>query len=216
KKEMEEEKERKKPVLIEKKLVEEEYKKYVSFPKIKEEKNLYAMLIQDLDSINKKLLSTLDSLGKSQIFQITGDPSENKDVVGNLQREFHQDAFSLTERIRNRFKELAHNPRPIQHYLMHYDTKRHRLLETLDSDQMKFLYIIRWELFEPILKNVNVLHKMLYELLNLLNSKNKSDMTYLKQEQENYFKDSKISALYCLQIVSSLEKKLNSWKEKMD
>jgi hypothetical protein len=185
-----------------------------TFPSLAEEHIVYRDIISEIDKLNGKIKNTLDALKRGNIFILVENISENRNILANFERVFDYEVFDVTERLKRKYKELVLDPKPFYHYTGGLSDIRMKFLENTNSDD-KMHYVIRWELFETLQKNVVSMRRMLFDLLSLLNSKHDLELDILNYSQMTTFQDSKKFVLFCLQCVTSLEKRLNSWKEKM-
>jgi hypothetical protein len=186
----------------------------VQLPNLSEEHIIYRDVISDLDGLNRKVKGVLSSLRKSNVYIFWDTVSTNNDALQNYENLFDYEVVDNTERLKRKYKELLDSPKNLFYYTDKLPSYKLRLLDSKPSDD-KMYYIIRWELLDSIFKNAKTMHKLLFDFLALLNSKSESDISSLNHSQITVFQESKKMVLFCLQCTTSLEKRLNSWKEKM-
>ncbi|PJZ53666.1 LIC_10450 family protein [Leptospira adleri] len=175
------------------------------------ETNIIEKRISDLTKIKERIHSVLNNLQNSKIFEITGDPSENKNIIGNLNREFDIEFFQKLDKILNYHKELTTYPRSVNYYTAKYESSRKQLLQskTLDSEKLKLVTL--WEMQEMMLGLIQKLKKMVLNTLNVLNTKNDNHIKQLAYNQQQMFRDSRTALLYCSEDISSLLISLERW-----
>ncbi|MBM9500031.1 hypothetical protein JWG44_07180 [Leptospira sp. 201903071] len=175
------------------------------------ETNIVEKRISDLTKIKERIHSVLNNLQNSKIFEITGDPSENKNIIGNLNREFDIEFFQKLDKILNYHKELTTYPRSVNYYTAKYESSRKQLLQskTLDSEKLKLVTL--WEMQEMMLGLIQKLKKMVLNTLNVLNTKNDNHIKQLAYNQQQMFRDSRTALLYCSEDISSLLISLERW-----
>ena len=164
-------------------------------------------ILEDKD----RILSTLANVKNSRIFELTGDPSENKNIVSNFTREFESEVFHILENLHNRFKEITSFPKSINHYSMNYSYVQKDFLATLENDKLRLDYVLRWEIQEPSLLLVKKFAKMVIDLLGVLNKKEEDQIKTLSFQNQTLFRDSKSAALYCLNDLDFLKRSIENW-----
>ncbi|WP_061224455.1 LIC_10450 family protein [Leptospira weilii] len=167
--------------------------------------------ISELAKIKERIHSVLNNLQNSKIFEITGDPSENKNIVGNLNREFDIEFFQKLDRILNYHKELTTYPRSVNYYTAKYESSRKQILQSKNTDSEKLKLVTLWEMQELMFGLVQKLKKMVLNTLNILNMKNDNHIKQLPYNQQQMFRDSRAALLYCSEDISSLLISLERW-----
>ncbi|AXR67186.1 LIC_10450 family protein [Leptospira mayottensis] len=167
--------------------------------------------ISELAKIKERIHSVLNNLQNSKIFEITGDPSENKNIIGNLNREFDIEFFQKLDRILNYHKELTTYPRSVNYYTAKYESSRKQILQSKNTDSEKLKLVTLWEMQELMLGLVQKLKKMVLNTLNVLNMKNDNHIKQLSYNQQQMFRDSRTALLYCSEDISSLLISLERW-----
>ncbi|EMY11904.1 hypothetical protein LEP1GSC043_1574 [Leptospira weilii str. Ecochallenge] len=161
--------------------------------------------------MKERINSVLNNLQNSKIFEITGDPSENKNIVGNLNREFDIEFFQKLDRILNYHKELTTYPRSVNYYTAKYESSRKQILQSKNTDGEKLKLVTLWEMQELMFGLVQKLKKMVLNTLNILNMKNDNHIKQLSYNQQQMFRDSRTALLYCSEDISSLLISLERW-----
>ncbi|RHX85183.1 LIC_10450 family protein [Leptospira stimsonii] len=175
------------------------------------ETNIVEKRISDLMKIKERIHSVLNNLQNSKIFEITGDPSENKNIIGNLNREFDIEFFQKLDKILNYHKELTTYPRSVNYYTAKYESSRKQLLLSKTPDSEKLKLVTLWEMQEMMLGLIQKLKKMVLNTLNVLNTKNDNHIKQLAYNQQQMFRDSRTALLYCSEDISSLLISLERW-----
>ena len=178
---------------------------------ILDEKRYVFDLLKCIDKDKDRILSTLANVKNSRIFELTGDPSENKNIVSNFTREFESEVFHILENLHNRFKEITSFPKSINHYSMNYSYVQKDFLATLENDKLRLDYVLRWEIQEPSLLLVKKFAKMVIDLLGVLNKKEEDQIKTLSFQNQTLFRDSKSAALYCLNDLDFLKRSIENW-----
>ncbi|MDV6234343.1 hypothetical protein CH379_001695 [Leptospira ellisii] len=184
---------------------------YGAGPASSGESNLIEKRISELTKIKDRIHSVLNNLSNSKIFEITGDPSENKNIIGNLNREFDIEFFQKLDKILNYHKELTTYPRSVNYYTAKYESSRKQILQSKTSDSEKLKLVTLWEMQEMSLGLVQKLKKMVLNTLNVLNTKNDNHIKQLPYNQQQMFRDSRTALLYCSEDISSLLISLERW-----
>lgn len=169
--------------------------------------------VQQFQKIKDRIESVLNNIRNSKIFEATGDPSENKNIVGNLAREFDIEFFQKLEKILNYHKELTSYPRSITYYVAKYESYRKQALQSKTSDLEKLKLVIRWEMQELLLDLARKLKKMVLNALNVLNTKNENHLKQVAYNQQQMYKDARSALLYCSEDIGALLISLQKWAD---
>ncbi|WP_039948600.1 LIC_10450 family protein [Leptospira fainei] len=161
--------------------------------------------------IKERIESVLNNIRNSKIFEATGDPSENKNIIGNLNREYDLEFFQKLDKILNYHKELTAFPRSITYYVAKYESGRKQALQSRSGDHEKLQLVIRWEMQEMLLSLTKKLKKMMLDTLNVLNTKNDNHLKQIAYNQQQMFKDARSALLYCSEDVGALLISLQKW-----
>ncbi|WP_061272928.1 LIC_10450 family protein [Leptospira interrogans] len=173
--------------------------------------NVIEKKISELTKLKERIHSVLNNLQNSKIFEITGDPSENKNIIGNLNREFDIEFFQKLDRLVNYHKELTTYPRSVNYYTAKFEFSKKQILQSKNTDAEKLKLVTLWEMQELMLGLVQKLKKMVLSALNVLNTKNDNHIKQLPYNQQQMFRDSRTALLYCSEDISSLLISLESW-----
>ncbi|PJZ26938.1 hypothetical protein CH352_02930 [Leptospira hartskeerlii] len=169
--------------------------------------------VQQFQKIKDRIESVLNNIRNSKIFEATGDPSENKNIVGNLAREFDIEFFQKLDKILNYHKELTSYPRSITYYIAKYESHRKQALQSKTSDMEKLKLVIRWEMQELLLDLARKLKKMVLNALNVLNTKNENHLKQVAYNQQQMYKDARSALLYCSEDIGGLLISLQKWAD---
>ncbi len=180
---------------------------------ISDERRYIFDLIKCIEKNKDRIVSTLLNVQNSRIFEITGDPSENKNIISNFSRDFDSEIFRMIENFQNRFKEITTFPKSTHHYSMNYSLSQKDLLTSLETDKMRLDYILRWEIQEPALLLIKKFAKMVTSVLSVLNTKEEDQIKTLTYQQQTLFRDSKTAAIYCLNDLDFLKRSIENWKD---
>ncbi|MEM7184906.1 MAG: hypothetical protein AAF518_28690 [Spirochaetota bacterium] len=170
-------------------------------------------IIKSLETMNERILSALDDVEVSNIFLLTGDPSENKNIIGNFKREFSHDIVFETNSIREKYNEILSYPREMKYYVAQYSLGKQSILHQMPNDDERYNRILRWELTERLQQNSLSLRKMLYNLLTILNMKKENESELTDNAKRELFQGAKNSILFCIQGISVAEEKLQNWQK---
>ncbi|EMY77928.1 hypothetical protein LEP1GSC060_2641 [Leptospira weilii serovar Ranarum str. ICFT] len=177
------------------------------------EGNAIEKRISELTKIKERIHSVLNNIQNSKIFEVTGDPSENKNIIGNLNREFDLEFFQKLDQILNYYKELTTYPRSVNYYISKYESSRKQILQSKSTDAEKLKLVTLWEMQEMMLGLVQKLKKMVLNALNVLNTKNDNHIKLLPYNHQQMFRDSRTALLYCSEDISSLLISLGKWAD---
>ncbi|TGK07569.1 hypothetical protein EHO59_05560 [Leptospira semungkisensis] len=169
--------------------------------------------VQQFQKVKERIESVLNNIRNSKIFEATGDPSDNKNIVGNLTREFDIEFFQKLDKILNYHKELTSYPRSITYYTAKYESHRKQALQSKSSDQEKLKLVIRWEMQEMLLSLARKLKKMVLNALNVLNTKNENHLKQVAYNQQQMYKDARSALLYCSEDIGALLISLQKWAD---
>ncbi|MCB1177248.1 MAG: hypothetical protein KDK36_06690 [Leptospiraceae bacterium] len=183
-------------------------------PKVREEERLFVeYLVKELKKNWDRASGILTNLKNSKVFDITGDPSENKNIIGNLHRDFEQEVFHGVEDISSKFKEITAFPKTITSYSMYYNKSQKDKLLLVGNDRAKLDMILSWEMQSGISNQLKKFGKMMSELMYLINQKSASGLLKsLNPQQHKLFEDAKTSALFCLGEVDALRRLVEKWQ----
>ncbi|TGK17875.1 hypothetical protein EHO61_10415 [Leptospira fluminis] len=167
--------------------------------------------LSEFQRIKERIESVLNNIRSSKIFEATGDPSENKNIVGNLNREYDLEFFQKLDKILNYHKELTSFPRSITYYTAKYESSKKQILQSKTNDFDKLQLVIRWEMQEMLLSLSKKLKKMVLDTLNVLNTKNENHLKQIAYNQQQMFKDARSALLYCSEDIGATLISLQKW-----
>jgi hypothetical protein len=191
-----------------------EIEKQISVPKNREEEKMFIhevikLLTKNWTSIN----SALTNIKNSKIFDITGDPSENRNIMANIQRDFDQDIHYQIENIEYKHKEITSHPKSITFYTLNYSKSQRETLKGIVSDKHKFDLILSWEMQNNLSQFVTTFIKMISELLTLMNTKTTAGhVKMLNSVQQQMFEDAKQVCLICMRDIDQIRRLVSEWK----
>lgn len=171
-------------------------------------------MMKELEVVKNRINSVLINIKSSRIFEITGDPSENQNIIGNLTRDFDVEAFQNLDKLSNYLKELISYPRAINYYTAKFERSRKDDLREARSEKEKLDLVIRWEMQEGFTLCLDKLKVLILSLLNVLNMKSDTHIKQLQYPNQLMFTDAKNAAIYCSQDVERLIRELEDWKYK--
>jgi len=168
----------------------------------------------DIMSAHRERLEyILLNLKNSKIFEITGDPSENKNIIGNFQREIDLQVFQEIEKATRTHQEMQSFPRPITYYMSkasHENREKAKDLAT-DKDRLDFLYSI--EMKRNILHCLQLLKTFSTQLISLINIKSETQVKQLLYQNQILFVDSKTAAIFYTQELDGILSECQKWTE---
>ncbi|TGK12869.1 hypothetical protein EHO60_03050 [Leptospira fletcheri] len=167
--------------------------------------------LSEFQRIKERIESVLNNIRSSKIFEATGDPSENKNIVGNLNREYDLEFFQKLDKILNYHKELTSFPRSITYYTAKYESSKKQILQSKTNDFEKLQLVIRWEMQEMLLSLSKKLKKMVLDTLNVLNTKNENHLKQIAYNHQQMFKDARSALLYCSEDIGATLMSLQKW-----
>ncbi len=186
----------------------------VKIPTVREEERAFIQyIVKDLEKNWHRANGVLTNLKNSKVFDITGDPSENKNIIGNIQRDFEQEVLHGIDNILAKYKEITTYPKSISSYTMNYNRVQKDKLLLAVTDRAKLDMILSWEMQSNIVNQLKNFGKKMSELMYLINEKSASGLIKaLNPQQQKLFEDAKTSALFCLGEVDSLRRNVEKWQ----
>ncbi|MCB1141170.1 MAG: hypothetical protein H7A24_01735 [Leptospiraceae bacterium] len=184
-------------------------------PTNREEEKLFIqdilkLLLKNWDRIN----AALTNLKNSKIFDITGDPSENRNIIANIQRDFEQDIYDQIEKLEYKHKEISSHPKSLSFYTLNYTKLQKEVLKGILNDKGKMDQILSWEMQLGFTNFVSKFGKMISELLNLMNMKTtQGHIKALNSAQQQMFEDAKQVSVMCIQDIDIIRRNVEEWKE---
>ncbi len=193
---------------------ESESKSTIKIPATRDEERVFIQfVVKELEKNWDRASGVLTNLKNSKVFEITGDPSENHNIMGNLQRDFEQEILHGIDTIVAKYKELTTYPKSISSYSMNYNRAMKDKLQTFVTDRAKLDYILSLEMQATVLNQLNKFGKMMSELMFLINQKTASGtLKTLNHHQQKMFDDAKTSSLFCLGEIDQLRRAIEKWQ----
>lgn len=179
--------------------------------KDKTERDKIDNFLKRIEEAKARINAALVNIKSSRIFEITGDPSENQNIIGNLTREFDVEVFQHIEAATNYLKELTFYPRAINYYTAKFERTKRKELANAD-DKQKLHLVIRWEMQEAFTKICENLKALTISLLEVLNMKKESQIKQLQYMNQMLFRNAKDATFYVFQDVEKLIQELEDWK----
>ncbi|TGN19472.1 LIC_10450 family protein [Leptospira idonii] len=169
--------------------------------------------IKVLGTYKERANAIIKNLQSSRIFEITGDPSENKNIVGNLAREMEAQVFEVIDKMIDLHKEMTSYPRPITYYISKAPADKREEMKTIDSDKEKLdnLHLFEMQRFTEII--VRDLKKLSLQLMNILNLKSDSQVKQLQYPNQLMYVDAKNASLYFSQDLDKTIMEVDNWKK---
>ncbi len=152
------------------------------------------------------------NIQSSRIFEVTGDPSENKNIVGNLAREFEAQVFEATDKMVDLHKEMTSYPRPITYYISKAPADMREDMKMIDSDREKLEKLHIFEMQKHTTMIVNDMKKLSLQLLNILNLKSDIQVKQLQYANQLMYIDAKNASLYFAQDLDKTILEIENWK----
>ncbi len=180
---------------------------------IQEYKFYFAKILKSLGKDKDRINSSIVNLKNSRYFELIGDPSENKNILSNISREFDTEIFIPLETYSAKLKEITSFPKSINHYTMNYNRIQKDFISSLNSTEIKLDYILQWDLLDNLIILSNKYSKMNTEVLNLLNKK--VDMRILNSVQQSQFEDAKSGIIFCMNDLNYLRRNLDNFQKKV-
>lgn len=198
------------PKLVEPKKFENE----IEIPfSIQEAKFYFAKILKALEKDKDRVNSSIANLKNSRYFELVGDPSENKNILSNITREFDSEVFRTLEIYSSKLKEITTFPKSINHYTMNYNRVQKDFISSLASNELRLDHILQWDLLDNLIILCNKFSKMTTELLSILNKK--TDMKILNSVQLSQFEDAKSGIIFCMNDLNYLRRNLDNYQKKV-
>ncbi|GBF50267.1 hypothetical protein LPTSP4_17920 [Leptospira ryugenii] len=169
-------------------------------------------VIKVLSTYKEKANAIIRNIQSSRIFELTGDPSENKNIVGNLAREFESQIFEGIDKMIDLHKEMTSYPRPITYYISKAPTNMREDMKAIDSDKEKLEKLHLYEMQKHSHTIVKAMKSLSLQLLNILNLKTDSQVKQLQYQNQLMFVDAKNASLYFTQDLDKTIIEIEDWK----
>jgi len=168
--------------------------------------------IKILGTYKERANAMIRNIQSSRIFEVTGDPSENKNIVGNLAREFEAQIFEAIDKMIDLHKEMTSYPRPITYYISKAPSDMREDMKLIDSDREKLDKLHLYEMQRHTSTIVTDMKKLSLQLMNILNLKTDSQVKQLQYPNQLMFVDAKNASLYFSQDLDKTILEVNNWK----
>ena len=180
---------------------------------IQEAKFYFAKILKAIEKNKDRINSSIANFKNSRYFELVGDPSENKNILSNITREFDSEIFKTLEIYSTKLKEITTFPKSINHYTMNFNRTQKDFISSLNSNELRLDYILQWDLLDNLIILCNKFSKMATEVLNIINKK--TDMKVLNSVQLSQFEDAKSGIIFCLNDLNYLRRNLDNYQKKV-
>ncbi|TGN04773.1 LIC_10450 family protein [Leptospira bandrabouensis] len=169
--------------------------------------------IKLLTTYRERVTAIIRNLQSSRIFELTGDPSENKNIVGNFAREMEAQVFEAIDKMVDLHKEMTSYPRPITYYISKAPAEKREEMKFIESDKEKLnrLHLFEMQRLSDII--VKDFKKLSLQLLNILNLKNDIQVKQLQYANQLMYVDAKNASLYFAQDLDKTILDIENWKQ---
>ncbi|TGK46462.1 LIC_10450 family protein [Leptospira bouyouniensis] len=161
----------------------------------------------------ERITAIIRNLQSSRIFELTGDPSENKNIVGNFSREIDATVFEAIDKMIDLHKEMTSYPRPITYYISKAPVEKREEMKLIESDKEKLNNLHLFEMQRHTDAIIKDLKKLSLQLLNILNIKNEIQVKQLQYANQLMFVDAKNASLYFAQDLDKTILEIENWKQ---
>ena len=161
----------------------------------------------------ERITAIIRNLQSSRIFELTGDPSENKNIVGNFSREIDATVFEAIDKMIDLHKEMTSYPRPITYYISKSPVEKREEMKLIESDKEKLNHLHLFEMQRHTDVIIKDLKKLSLQLLNILNLKNEIQVKQLQYANQLMFVDAKNASLYFAQDLDKTILEIEHWKQ---
>lgn len=161
----------------------------------------------------ERITAIIRNLQSSRIFELTGDPSENKNIVGNFSREIDATVFEAIDKMIDLHKEMTSYPRPITYYISKAPVEKREEMKLIESDKEKLNNLHLFEMQRHTDTIIKDLKKLSLQLLNILNLKNDIQVKQLQYANQLMFVDAKNASLYFAQDLDKTILEIEYWKQ---
>ncbi|PJZ84971.1 LIC_10450 family protein [Leptospira harrisiae] len=169
--------------------------------------------IKLLTTYRERVTAIIRNLQSSRIFELTGDPSENKNIVGNFAREMESQVFEAIDKMVDLHKEMTSYPRPITYYISKAPAEKREEMKFIESDKEKLNRLHLFEMQRHSDTIVKDFKKLSLQLLNILNLKNDIQVKQLQYANQLMYVDAKNASLYFAQDLDKTILDIENWKQ---
>lgn len=166
-----------------------------------------------LSSQRDRLEHIIENLKDSKIFEATGDPSDNKNIVGNFERELEFDVFQEVDKITSLQKEMINFPRQISYYISRLPLELKDIVKEMPSDKHRLDYILVYEMKRGIDSCLKKMKQFSMQLLSLINLKSETQVKQLQYQHQLLFINAKNAAIFFAQELDGILNDLKTWIE---
>ncbi len=174
--------------------------------------NLIEHFIKVLGTYKERANAMIRNIQSSRIFEVTGDPSENKNIVGNLAREFEAQIFEAIDKMIDLHKEMTAYPRPITYYISKAPADMREDMKSIESDREKLDKLHLYEMQRHTSAIIIDMKKLSLQLMNIMNLKTDSQVKQLQYPNQLMFVDAKNASLYFSQDLDKTMLEVDTWK----
>lgn len=174
--------------------------------------NLIEHFIKVLGTYKERANAMIRNIQSSRIFEVTGDPSENKNIVGNLAREFEAQIFEAIDKMIDLHKEMTAYPRPITYYISKAPADMREEMKSIESDREKLDKLHLYEMQRHTSAIIIDMKKLSLQLMNIMNLKTDSQVKQLQYPNQLMFVDAKNASLYFSQDLDKTMLEVDTWK----
>ncbi|MDF3819497.1 hypothetical protein P3G55_06285 [Leptospira sp. 96542] len=169
--------------------------------------------IKLLATYKERANAIIRNLQASRIFEVTGDPSENKNLVGNFAREMESLIFEAVDKMVDLHKEMTSYPRPITYYISKAPMEKREEMKLIESDKDKLQNLHLFEMQRHTENIIKELKKLSLDLLNILNIKTEVQVKQLQYPNQLMYIDAKNASLYFAQDLDKSILEVENWKQ---
>ncbi|TGN06829.1 LIC_10450 family protein [Leptospira ilyithenensis] len=185
----------------------------LEIPEFRPARGLIDHFIKMLGTYKERSNAIIKNLQASRIFEITGDPSENKNIVGNLAREFESQVFEALDKMIDLHKEMSSYPRPITYYISKAPADKREEMKLIESDKDKLDNLHLFEMQRHAETIIKDLKKLSLQLMNILNLKADTQVKQLQYPNQLMYADAKTASLYFSQDLDKSIMEVENWKK---
>jgi len=168
--------------------------------------------IKQLGIYRERANAIIKNLQSSRIFEITGDPSENKNIVGNFAREMEARVFEAMDKMVDLHKEMTSYPRPITYYISKAPLDKREEMKLIDSDKEKLDKLHLFEMQKHTENIVRAMKDLSLQLMNILTIKTETQVKQLQYPNQLMYVDAKNASLYFAQDLDKSILDVEHWK----
>lgn len=168
--------------------------------------------IKQLGIYRERANAIIKNLQSSRIFEVTGDPSENKNIVGNFAREMESRVFEAMDKMVDLHKEMTSYPRPITYYISKAPPDKREEMRLIESDKEKLDKLHLFEMQKHTEAIIRDLKELSLQLMTILNIKTEVQVKQLQYPNQLMYVDAKNASLYFAQDLDKSILDVQNWK----